>query len=78
MSDSAPKKIGGEYGEIRASINVDNLSAYLAKNTPMIKTPVDVKQFKVRKRPLADDAWLISPLVRPGMNLGDSAPPATN
>ncbi|KXN87459.1 Acyl-CoA dehydrogenase family member 11 [Leucoagaricus sp. SymC.cos] len=50
MSTSTPKKkIGGEYGEIRASINVNSLNAYLTKNTPQIKTPVDVKQFKVRK-----------------------------
>jgi hypothetical protein len=44
---STPPKIGGEYGEIRATIDIDNLNAYLAKNTPGIKTPVDVKQFKV-------------------------------
>ncbi|KDR75639.1 hypothetical protein GALMADRAFT_492411 [Galerina marginata CBS 339.88] len=44
MSD--PQKIGGEYGEVRATINVDALNAYLAKYTPNIKTPVDVKQFK--------------------------------
>ncbi|KAJ3513985.1 hypothetical protein NLJ89_g2640 [Agrocybe chaxingu] len=42
---SAPK-IGGEYGEIRASIDVDNLNVYLGKNTPGIKTPVNLKQFK--------------------------------
>ncbi|KAJ3572099.1 hypothetical protein NP233_g3308 [Leucocoprinus birnbaumii] len=47
MSGSTPeKKIGGEYGEIRASINVENLNAYLTKHTPSIKAPVDVKQFK--------------------------------
>jgi hypothetical protein len=41
------KKIGGEYGEIRANIDVNNLNAYLNKHTPSIKAPVDVKQFKV-------------------------------
>lgn len=46
MSDSPPKKIGGEYGAIRAVIDIDNLNIYLAKNTPGIKTPVDVKQFQ--------------------------------
>lgn len=45
MSKASPK-IGGEYGEIRATIDLDRLNAYLAKNTPGIKTPVDVKQFK--------------------------------
>jgi hypothetical protein len=44
---STPPKIGGEYGEIRATIDINTLNAYLAKNTPSIKTPVDVKQFKV-------------------------------
>lgn len=44
---STPPKIGGEYGEIRATIDIDTLNAYLTKNTPGIKTPVDVKQFKV-------------------------------
>lgn len=49
MSDGTSKnQIGGEYGNIRASINVDHLNVYLAKSTPSIKTPVDVKQFKVR------------------------------
>jgi len=46
MSEPSPK-VGGEYGEIRASIDIDALNIYLAKNTPGIKTPVDVKQFKV-------------------------------
>ncbi|KAF8963662.1 kinase-like domain-containing protein [Flammula alnicola] len=45
MSEARPK-IGGEYGEIRANIDVDALNTYLAKFTPNIKTPVDVKQFK--------------------------------
>lgn len=43
-----PPKVGGEYGEIRANIDIDSLNAYLAKHTPSITTPVDVKQFKVR------------------------------
>jgi hypothetical protein len=41
------KKIGGEYGDVRASIDVDSLNAYLAKSVPAVKTPVVVKQFKV-------------------------------
>jgi len=44
---SSPQKIGGEYGEVRANIDVERLNAYLAKHTPGIKGPVDVKQFKV-------------------------------
>ncbi|KAF5380575.1 hypothetical protein D9615_004657 [Tricholomella constricta] len=46
MSSSAPKKIGGEYGDVRANIDVANLNAYLSQHAPGIKTPVDVKQFK--------------------------------
>lgn len=41
------KKIGGEYGEVRAAIDVTSLDTYLASSTPSIKTPVSVKQFKV-------------------------------
>jgi len=44
---SSQKKIGGEYGEIRTTIDVQKLNTYLAKNTPGIKVPVEVKQFKV-------------------------------
>ncbi|KAJ2928635.1 hypothetical protein H1R20_g8466, partial [Candolleomyces eurysporus] len=47
MSAQPPqKKIGGEYGEIRANIDIDSLNAYLKAHTPGIATPVDVKQFK--------------------------------
>ncbi|GLB37689.1 putative phosphotransferase enzyme family protein [Lyophyllum shimeji] len=46
MSNSIPKKIGGEYGEVRANIDVASLNAYLAQCAPGIKAPVDVKQFK--------------------------------
>lgn len=45
---SSQKKIGGEYGEIRATIDVQKLNTFLAKTTPDIKVPVEVKQFKVR------------------------------
>lgn len=48
MSNDEPKKIGGDYGEIRANIDISGLNAYLAQHAPSIKTPVDVKQFKVR------------------------------
>jgi hypothetical protein len=45
---SQPKKIGGEYGKVRANIDIDKLNTYLAKNVTAVNTPVDVKQFKVR------------------------------
>lgn len=41
------EKIGGDYGEVRANIDVAALNAYLARSAPRVKTPVDVKQFKV-------------------------------
>ncbi|KAL4248300.1 Acyl-CoA dehydrogenase 10-like protein [Abortiporus biennis] len=41
-----PRKIGGEYGEIRANIDVDKLNTYLDKHVQAIKAPVEVKQFK--------------------------------
>jgi len=43
---SPPQKIGGEYGEVRANIDNENLNTYLAKHVPGIGIPVDVKQFK--------------------------------
>jgi hypothetical protein len=42
-----PRKIGGEYGDVRANIDVENLVAYLVKNVSSLKAPIDVKQFKV-------------------------------
>lgn len=41
------KKIGGEYGDVRAVINVDKLNAYLKAHVPEVTAPVTVKQFKV-------------------------------
>ncbi|KAJ8501845.1 hypothetical protein ONZ45_g12012 [Pleurotus djamor] len=45
-NDAAPKKIGGEYGSVRASIDEQKLSAYLLANIPVMKGPIDIKQFK--------------------------------
>ena len=45
---TSSKKIGGEYGEVRANIDSGKLNAYLAAHVPAIATPVDIKQFKVR------------------------------
>ncbi|KAG8741202.1 hypothetical protein FRC10_003196 [Ceratobasidium sp. 414] len=43
MSDS---KIGGEYGEVRAGIDVQALNNYLEQHAKEVKAPVEVKQFK--------------------------------
>ncbi|KIJ24019.1 hypothetical protein M422DRAFT_39324 [Sphaerobolus stellatus SS14] len=40
------KQVGGEYGEIRANIDIEKLNAYLVSSVPAIATPVTVKQFK--------------------------------
>ncbi|KEP51381.1 kinase subdomain protein PKL/CAK/ACAD protein [Rhizoctonia solani 123E] len=40
-------KIGGEYGEIRANIDVQSLNKYLGQHAKEIKVPLAVKQFKV-------------------------------
>ena len=45
---SSSKKIGGEYGDVRANIDGDKLNAYLVAHVPAIAAPVDIKQFKVR------------------------------
>ncbi|KAJ1305957.1 hypothetical protein OPQ81_010673 [Rhizoctonia solani] len=39
-------KIGGEYGEVRASIDVHSLNKYLGLYSKEIRAPVEVKQFK--------------------------------
>ena len=51
--------MGGEYGEIRGSINIGNLNAYLSKHVPSIKAPVDVKQFKVSKEHFPEEYYLL-------------------
>ena len=45
---ASPKKIGGEIGEVRASIDVESLNAYIMQHVPAIRAPVTLKQFKVR------------------------------
>ena len=47
MSEDVLPKIGGEIGEVRASIDVESLNVYLTRTAPVIATPVTVKQFKV-------------------------------
>lgn len=47
-NENQPKKIGGEYGKVRAIIDMPRLNAYLAKHVEAINTPVEVKQFKVK------------------------------
>lgn len=49
VNPSPPKTAGGEYGEVRASIDQVKLNAYLAKTVPVVTVPVTVKQFKVRR-----------------------------
>ena len=44
---STMKKIGGEYGEVRANIDDNSLNTYLAAHVPLVKAPVNIKQFKV-------------------------------
>ncbi|TFY81719.1 hypothetical protein EWM64_g2294 [Hericium alpestre] len=39
-------KIGGEVGEVRANIDINNLNHYLMDHVPQVKAPVGVKQFK--------------------------------
>ncbi|KZT35201.1 kinase-like protein [Sistotremastrum suecicum HHB10207 ss-3] len=46
MSGPSAPKIGGEYGEIRANIDVESLNQYLATSVRRVQSPVVVKQFK--------------------------------
>lgn len=42
------KKIGGEYGDIRGpGLDEAKLNEYLKAHAKSIRTPVDIKQFKV-------------------------------
>ncbi|KAG9312189.1 protein kinase subdomain-containing protein PKL/CAK/ACAD [Chiua virens] len=46
MSDGSPRGIGGEYGAVRANIDIERLNAYLLAYVPAVSSPVDVQQFK--------------------------------
>ncbi|KAH7883286.1 kinase-like domain-containing protein [Phlebopus sp. FC_14] len=46
MAGTPKRRIGGEYGAIRADINVDNLNTYLHAHVPAVSAPVQVQQFK--------------------------------
>ncbi|KAF7792759.1 hypothetical protein EIP86_003857 [Pleurotus ostreatoroseus] len=46
MSGSQAQKIGGEIGDVRASIDVDKLNEYIRAHVSVIRAPVSVKQFK--------------------------------
>lgn len=58
--DSRWQKIGGEYGEVRASVDIGNLNAYLSKYMPSIKAPIDIKQFKVSQKTCSQEYYLTS------------------
>lgn len=60
MSPQPAKQIGGEYGDIRANIDVENLSAYLLQNVDWLRGPFDVKQFKVCNQL---QAWILTDLL---------------
>ena len=59
MPKSTTQKIGGEYGDVRAVIDVEKLNAYLKVHVPDISTPVTVKQFKVRTQQLSHSRLLV-------------------
>ncbi|KAG2132292.1 kinase-like domain-containing protein [Suillus bovinus] len=46
MTGSAPKSVGGEYGTMRANVDIQKLNAYLNSHVPVIVAPVQVQQFK--------------------------------
>ena len=48
MTKSTTEKIGGEFGDVRAAIDVEKLSAYLQAHVPEVAAPVTVKRFRVR------------------------------
>ena len=58
-SSKAAQKIGGEYGEIRANIDVKRLETYVNAHVKVMKTPLEVKQFKVSSLLLYDSCLQI-------------------
>ena len=48
VNTSSTRPAGGEYGDVRASIDNVKLNAYLANSAPAVTVPVTIKQFKVR------------------------------
>jgi hypothetical protein len=50
MTPPNPQKVGGEYGDVRATIDLASLNRYLVDHCPFMKAPVQVKQFKVRSQ----------------------------
>lgn len=56
---SGPQKIGGEVGEVRANIDVDNLYKYLGAHVKRINLPVAVKQFKVSMQAGLRRVWVL-------------------
>jgi len=46
VKTSSTRPAGGEYGDVRASIDIVKLNAYLANNVPAVTVPVTIKQFK--------------------------------
>ena len=47
MTKPPTEKIGGEFGDVRATIDIEKLNAYLQAHVPQVTAPVTVKQFKV-------------------------------
>jgi hypothetical protein len=67
MSNGSPKRVGGEYGELHANIDIDKLNAYLVAHVSVVSSPVDVQQFKVRSRLSRADLYLTFCSVWTGM-----------
>ena len=47
QASSAEKKIGQEFGAIRAPLPLDKLVPFLEKNVRDYKGPLEIQQFKV-------------------------------
>jgi hypothetical protein len=47
MSGNSSKRVGGEYGAVRANLDVHKLNTYIKAHVPVVSAPVQVQQFKV-------------------------------
>ena len=60
--------MGGEYGDVRANIDIEKLTDYLVQNLSIVCAPIVIKQFKAST---SWSTWASEPLtilhpVRPG------------
>ena len=60
VNQMATRRIGGEYGEVRAIIDLGKLNQYLSARVPALSSPVTMKQFKVCLRSYPKETLIVN------------------